>query len=711
MNMHHAMHTDHALTHRLPRLQFARWARAIVVALSVGVVAAPGWATEMRAGASFTSNDNANIPAASAAPKASHALSISATSSTSDTPGMREMSDMPGMSHMAGGSMSADMTHTAQVTTMHGMTHHAVASTASAAFDSKGRLWVLTSHDGFLWVRYSDDLGKTLTDERKVNEAGEKLYADGDNRPKILPGKGDQLYITYTQVIGTSWAGNIRLIESKDRGRTFSAPVTVNDNLDPISHRFDASIVAPDGSLWIAWLDKRDQAAVTSSGGQYDGAALYYIRYGDNGTRAVADSKVMDNACECCRIAISVDTDGTPVVFWRQIYGDNIREHAIARLDAHAVAIRATHDNWHIEACPHHGPSLSISDTGTYHMVWYTGAPGAEGLYYRYTTDRGHTFSTPIRFGDNAAQAGHPYVASSGHCVVIVWKEFAGDASRVQMITSSDDGRHWTSPTTLASTQGGSDFPLLLSRRGEIYLSWLTQNEGYRLTAIEPPAQAAVANPNVASEIGTDGAAGDERAAGTARTARPAGAAGTIEAKGASETSVAATRSAAESKAVAASKSASALPHPAPHIAVSLRPLTTKTLPSLTKRADARPTLIAFWSLDCMYCKEDMSVLAAFARAHHDVRLSIVSTDTEDNTDAVKAALASYAVDGYENWIFADAVPERLRSAFDPAWHGELPRTYFYVNGERRQATSGRMSEAMLDRWYASAKDGANDGH
>ncbi|CAM2139869.1 exported protein of unknown function [Pararobbsia alpina] len=394
------------------------------------------------------------------------------TSSTSTTSGTSGMPGMPGMSGMGD---------------MHGSTHHGVSGTASAAFDANGRLWVLTSHDNFLWLQYSDDLGNTLSTERRVNEVSEKLYADGDNRPKVLPGKDGHLYITYTQVIGTSWAGNIRLIESHDNGRTFSAPVTVNDNLDPISHRFDASIVAPDGSLWIAWLDKRDQAKATSSGGTYDGAALYYMRYGSNETRAIADSKVMDNACECCRVAIAVDTDGTPVVFWRQIYGDNIREHAIARLDGHATAIRATQDNWHIEACPHHGPSLSISDNGIYHMVWYTGAPGTEGLYYRNTADRGRSFSKPMHFGDNAAQAGHPYVAASGHYVVIVWKEFADNASRIRILESDDDGKDWSSPETIASTKGGSDFPLLLSHDGTIFLSWLTQDEGYRLMSTRKP--------------------------------------------------------------------------------------------------------------------------------------------------------------------------------------------------------------------------------
>lgn len=135
----------------------------------------------------------------------------------------------------------------------------------------------------------------------------------------------------------------------------------------------------------------------------------------------------------------------------------------------------------------------------------------------------------------------------------------------------------------------------------------------------------------------------------------------------------------------------------------SLKPLTVDTLPALVSSANHARVLVAFWSLDCMYCKEDMSVLDAFARKHHDVSLEIVSTDNVDDTEPVEAALKSYGVDRYDNWIFADAIPERIRGTFDPAWHGELPRTYFYVAGAHQQAVSGRVSEATLEGWYANA--------
>jgi thiol-disulfide isomerase/thioredoxin len=139
-------------------------------------------------------------------------------------------------------------------------------------------------------------------------------------------------------------------------------------------------------------------------------------------------------------------------------------------------------------------------------------------------------------------------------------------------------------------------------------------------------------------------------------------------------------------------------------LAASLRPLDVDTLHALTSGTSRAPVLVAFWSLDCMYCKEDMTVLDAFARKHRDVKLKIVSTDTTDDAEPVEAALKSYGVDRYDNWIFADPIPERIRSTFDPAWHGELPRTYFYIDGVRLQSTSGRMSEATLEQWYASGR-------
>jgi hypothetical protein len=235
------------------------------------------------------------------------------------------------------------------------------------------------------------------------------------------------------------------------------------------------------GRVYIAWLDKRDLSEARKSGKEYAGAALYYAVSDDGGKRFRRNVKVANHTCECCRTAMALDTDGVPVVAWRHVYDGNIRDHAIVKLDGKATMARLGQENWNVAACPHHGPSVSIAKDGAYHAAWFSNAPEKRGLFYAYSTDQGKTFSAPLNFGKPAVQAAHPAVLSLGERVHLAWKEFDGENTRIVAMSSGDGGRNWSAPASLASTADASDSPLLIERKGRVYLSWNTKNEGHRV--------------------------------------------------------------------------------------------------------------------------------------------------------------------------------------------------------------------------------------
>ena len=45
----------------------------------------------------------------------------------------------------------------------------------------------------------------------------------------------------------------------------------------------------------------------------------------------------------------------------------------------------------------------------------------------------------------------------------MVWKEFDGEKTTVNLMTSHDDGMTWSKPTAVANTTDTSDHPLLVS--------------------------------------------------------------------------------------------------------------------------------------------------------------------------------------------------------------------------------------------------------
>lgn len=355
-------------------------------------------------------------------------------------------------------------------------------------FDEKGRLWRVSARERRVLVSHSDDGGKSYSKPVNVNAEPEDILGDGENRPKIIVQKG-VVYVSYTQGLAKPMTGNIRFSRSLDGGETFSQPVTVNDNLEIISHRFEEMRVNDRGQVFIAWLDKRDLNAATKKGEKYTGLGVYYAVSDDNGASFKPNVRAAEHACECCRVAMAMDRDGTAVIAWRHVFGKNVRDHAMMRLDGKSQLVRLSHDNWEINACPHQGPGASIADDGVYHFVWFNNAPDRHGLFYSHSADQGKSFSTPVSFGNFKAQASHAHVLSLGKRVYIAWKEFDGETTTIQMMQSSDGGNHWSASQKAASTSDTSDHPLLVSDGKSAYLSWNTAKEGHRLIALADEAK------------------------------------------------------------------------------------------------------------------------------------------------------------------------------------------------------------------------------
>ena len=95
------------------------------------------------------------------------------------------------------------------------------------------------------------------------------------------------------------------------------------------------------------------------------------------------------------------------------------------------------------------------------------------------------TFSDPMAFGDTQSQPGHPALLARGANIFLVWKEFDGNRNIVRSMRSNDNGKHWSAAQSVASSAGGADHPQLVSDGENVFLSWNTQQDGYRLIGFD----------------------------------------------------------------------------------------------------------------------------------------------------------------------------------------------------------------------------------
>lgn len=362
------------------------------------------------------------------------------------------------------------------------------APAPSSGFDNYGRLWVTWSHAGHVYVNHSDNKAKSFSAPVSVNRKPEAISAKGENRPKIITAN-DKIFVSWTTPLKKRFTGNVRFSVSDDGGEHFSEPLIVNDNLDITGHRFEAMSANNKGEVFIAWLDKRDRLQAEQQGRVYHGAALYYSWSADGGKTFQKNHKIIDHSCECCRVVMDVDHNQLPVIVWRNIYGKNTRDHSLVEFtDENTVRQiqRISFDQWQIDACPHHGPDMDISNKNAIHLTWFNNAPERHGLFYaRRKTDG--TLSKTINFGDYQATASHPNVISVGNHVWLVWKQFDGKQASIWSQQSDSNGENWSAAKKIAVSDSAADYPFLIKNKNTVYLQWQTKNEGFQL--IELPIQ------------------------------------------------------------------------------------------------------------------------------------------------------------------------------------------------------------------------------
>jgi len=356
---------------------------------------------------------------------------------------------------------------------------------AQAAFDARGVLWAVHKVSGHLAVSRSGDRGQSWANPVLVTPAPEPTDTGSDARPKIALGPGGEIYVTWTRPLSQPFTGEIKLARSLDGGRTFSPPAVVHRDRQEITHRFDSIVVNGQGQVIVAWIDKRDLvAAAAAKAPPYRGAAVYFAVSVDRGATFRGDYKLADHSCECCRIALVRHDDGSVTAMWRHLFEPNIRDHAVAQLfpDGRTGPVRrVSFENWRIDACPHHGPSLAEDAQRRLHAVWFSAAPQQQGVHYGRLGESG--LEAHRRVGGQAAA--HADLAVLGQRVVIAWKEFDGERTRLRALRSDDGGDSWRD-YELAATAGASDQPRVLTLGADFHVFWNTHERPLSLTILPP---------------------------------------------------------------------------------------------------------------------------------------------------------------------------------------------------------------------------------
>jgi hypothetical protein len=362
----------------------------------------------------------------------------------------------------------------------------ACAMKATPAFAADGTLWLTWAAHGIVSVAHSSDRGRTFSPPVAVNRDPLDLDWGPDARPKIAIDRDGRVFVAFARFKDQKFNGQVLYSRSTDGGRSFAPPAPITAN--SASQRFETLALDADGSLFAAWLDKRDGVAAAERNEKYVGAGLAFAWSRDHGASFSEARIAVDNTCECCRLAVAFAGAGRPVVAFRNVFGGTVRDHAVVTFSGPQIPgplNRISVDDWKTDVCPHQGPTLAVAADGSYHVAWFTDGSVRKGLFYASSVDGGRTFSQPMPFGNPEKNAARPFLLAANDALWLTWKEFDGEHTTVQAMVSRDAGRTWSAPRTMAQTGGPSDHPLLVTNGAQTSLSWQTRAEGYRLLPLE----------------------------------------------------------------------------------------------------------------------------------------------------------------------------------------------------------------------------------
>jgi hypothetical protein len=239
---------------------------------------------------------------------------------------------------------------------------------------------------------------------RGLVSSGPERFVNGADFPSLaVLDNGDWVTFWLQKTAQGTYAYEIRTVRSRDKGRSWDAPVVVHRDGTPTEHGFVSMAAAGVDKVRLIWLDGRNMAATADAHGEGgdEHMTLRSAVIGRDGTPQ--DERELDAlTCACCQTDLARGERRTLAVY-RDRTEKEIRDIGVVDLAAATAPGRVHSDNWTMPGCPVNGPALAVNGD-RFLVVWPTMAKGP--MEVRMAFSDGEAFSTPLALGEGEMETG-----------------------------------------------------------------------------------------------------------------------------------------------------------------------------------------------------------------------------------------------------------------------------------------------------------------
>jgi hypothetical protein len=214
-----------------------------------------------------------------------------------------------------------------------------------------------SGRSGEVFVACSADGGATFSAAVRVAQVPQLML--GNRRGPRIVAHRDRITVT---VIGAELVS----FTSDDGGRTWSQPITINAVPGSAREGLHDLAGAPDGRLFVTWLDLRNGAMELWGADSKDGGRTW-------AKNELVYKSPDKSICECCHPSALFDADGNLALMWRNSIGGSRDMWMTTRARGAAAfspARKIGEGTWKLNACPMDGGEILALGGGNFGAVW-----------------------------------------------------------------------------------------------------------------------------------------------------------------------------------------------------------------------------------------------------------------------------------------------------------------------------------------------------
>ncbi len=271
-----------------------------------------------------------------------------------------------------------------------------------------------------------------------------------------------------------TYAYDVMLRRSTDRGKTWSKPMRVNAPVEA-EHGFVSLWPWSKNRLGVAWLDGGATVATEEMSEHEHGGGMMTLR------AAVVDAKMQSlqewpldtSVCDCCQTKTALSSRG-PVVVYRNRSENEIRDIYTTRFDGKhwTTPVRVHADQWKMPACPVNGPAIAAQQDKVW-VAWFTAAT-QPSVRIAYSKNAGDSYE-PMREVANQNVQGRVDILADANSVWLSWMEEKSGTQNVWLAQYSHDLKTEKQRFSLPAVTGNgraTGFPRMVLAQNKIHMVW-----------------------------------------------------------------------------------------------------------------------------------------------------------------------------------------------------------------------------------------------